>query len=204
MQVCPERVNPLDPAEDPLAVLCVLARYKFVFRQLRGHERVLDAPCGLGYGAAFLARGTKGRVLGTDIDVETIDIASKTYADYSNLTFLVGDLRQPQDWGDFHIITCFDGLEHLALGEGRDLLRYFWVHLLPGGAFYLSTPQRSARTPERQKLHGHQHEYSYQELVDIVAQTCGGPALVLGQADEHIGSMPPECAWHLFVRGAKS
>jgi len=62
-----------------------LARYQFRARLIRSALAMLDAACGSGYGAAFLADKVRS-VDGVDVDPGAVDFAKATYQK-SNLTY---------------------------------------------------------------------------------------------------------------------
>jgi SAM-dependent methyltransferase len=136
----PERIVP-DETE-PGIVALHLKRYEFAAPWCRDRE-VLDAGCGVGYGAAFLA-GHARRVVGVDRDEEAIAYARRRYA-RPNVEFLVGDLVEldlPDD--SFDAICSFETIEHLPDQE-RYLAEMARV-LRPGGAFLVSTPRADETT----------------------------------------------------------
>jgi SAM-dependent methyltransferase len=105
---------------------------------------VLDAGCGVGYGAAFLA-GHARRVVGVDRDEEAIAYARRRYA-RPNVEFRVGDLLDldlPDD--SFDVVCSFETIEHLPDPE-RYLAEMARV-LRPGGTYLVSTPRVDETTP---------------------------------------------------------
>jgi 2-polyprenyl-3-methyl-5-hydroxy-6-metoxy-1,4-benzoquinol methylase len=90
-------------------------RYEFAVDLCAG-RRVLDLCCGSGYGAAILAVGAR-KVVGVDNDAATIESAHLTVGRHvpntgfelaDAVTFLRGDIA-----GQFDVLVCFEGLEHL-------------------------------------------------------------------------------------------
>jgi SAM-dependent methyltransferase len=140
----PERIVP-DETE-PGIVALHLKRYEFAFPWCRDRE-VLDAGCGVGYGAAFLARVAR-RVVGVDRDEQTIEYARERYG-APNVEFRVGDLLDLElPDASFDAVCSFETIEHVSdrdayLREMRRVLR-------PGGAYLVSTPQvaRTTEAPE--------------------------------------------------------
>jgi SAM-dependent methyltransferase len=136
----PERIVP-DETE-PGIVALHLKRYEFALPWCRGRE-VLDAGCGVGYGAAFLAEHAR-RVVGVDRDEDAIGYGRRRYA-RPNLELRVGDLLDldlPDD--AFDAVCSFETIEHLPdleryLGEMARVLR-------PGGTYLVSTPRADETT----------------------------------------------------------
>src|SRR5665213_3059173 len=84
-------------------------RYALAERFCAG-KRVLDASCGLGYGAAFLAR-TAASVLGVDSDEASIVEARRTYYQV-NLQFAHATVDNlPLIDGSVDVVTCFETIE---------------------------------------------------------------------------------------------
>lgn len=74
---------------------------------------ILDAGCGPGYKAAWLARlAPHARVVGMDLS-ESIFVAAARYADVPNLTFVKGDIgNTPFRDGAFDFVSCDQVLHH--------------------------------------------------------------------------------------------
>jgi SAM-dependent methyltransferase len=141
----PERIVP-DETE-PGIVAIHLKRYEFA-RPLCAGKRVLDAACGVGYGAAYLAEHARD-VVGVDRNEEAIAYALRRYA-RPNLSFEVGDvldLRHHPD-ASFDVVCSFETIEHLT-DPGRLVAEAARV-LRPGGIFVCSTPNagRTESEPE--------------------------------------------------------
>ena len=90
-----------------------LSRYIFALSLCRG-KTVLDAACGLGYGAAMMANNGAEKVIGVDNSATAIESAAKRYAG-QNVSFEVADLEQPLPLAEssFDLIVSFETLEHL-------------------------------------------------------------------------------------------
>lgn len=125
--------------------------------------RVLDAPCGTGYGSEYLEKSY--RYVGLDIDSESIRWAKNKYG-RPGVEFYQGDmLALPFPDATFDRFLCFEGIEHIANQEGFALqVRRI---LKSGGTFIISTPQQGATpgTPwDRYML-------SPQKLMNLFAST---------------------------------
>jgi SAM-dependent methyltransferase len=118
-------------------------RYRWANLYCAG-QRVLDVPCGTGYGAILV--GNAKRYTGVDIDEESISYANvHYYKDTPDLPrlFKVGSMLDlPIDDGTIDQILCFEGLEHV---EDQALaIEEFYRVLREGGRFIVSTPQKGA------------------------------------------------------------
>jgi SAM-dependent methyltransferase len=114
-----------------------LKRYEFAAPLCAG-RRVLDAGCGVGYGAARLA-ATAENVVGVDVSDDAIDYARAHYG-APNLSFAVMDVTAlALESASFDIACSFETIEHVddaerAVGEVARILR-------DDGVLVVSTPQ---------------------------------------------------------------
>lgn len=135
-RVIPKLMEPTDPF-----LLEHIARYYFATPYLKGE--VLDISCGSGYGSHLIAKTCKKqvqRVLGVDIDEETIRYATQNY--YHPLSrFMQADALDPalpDKLGSFDTIVSFETIEHLT--DERPFMTNLYNMLRPGGTLVLSTP----------------------------------------------------------------
>jgi len=131
----PERIVPDETSPGILALH--LKRYEFARPWCRDRA-VLDAGCGVGYGAAYLAE-VAASVVGVDRDEGAIAYAQERYA-RPNVEFRVGDLLDLELHDDFFDVVCsFETIEHL---EDVDAFLAEIVRVLrPDGVFVVSTPR---------------------------------------------------------------
>jgi SAM-dependent methyltransferase len=92
-----------------------LARYRWARDQLPKDKplHVVDAPCGIGYGSWIMAQHQ--RLVGVDIDQETIDFARQFYS-HPNVNYMVGDMTKETDLYA-EAVVCFEGLEHVLFPQ---------------------------------------------------------------------------------------
>lgn len=113
---------------------------------LKPGARILDAGCGLGRHAFFIARKYPGvQVIGVDRDEENISICNyvRNNNGYEHLEFHVRDLRFPDLNERFNLIICSDVLEYIE--EDDMVLANFEKLLTERGKLLLHTPRLSSR-----------------------------------------------------------
>ncbi len=191
MEFTGERVIP--GQTDPDLLNEHLARYAFAER-LVGSKRVLDAGCGVPYGAAFLARSA-AQVFALDFSYEPLHEGRAEYP--GNVAYLQGDCsRIPLADASVEVVVAFEVIEHLE--NWRGLLEEARRVLTPSGQFVVSTPNRlyygeSRDTPNL----FHVHEFDYEEFQAELAQVFPHSALFLQNHTDAIAFTP------LDTRGVK-
>lgn len=120
-----------------------IQRYRFAAGFVAPGSTVLDAGCGVGYGAALLADAQPDvRVVAVDIAADALALAS-THFDRANITWCPDDcevLSVAAPLGPFDVITNFENIEHLERPEA--LVARAAQLLAPTGVFLTSTPDR--------------------------------------------------------------
>ena len=104
--------------------------------------QVLDIACGLGYGSKILAQKLDARLTSLDIDQEALDYAHQYHGD-PRITHRLSSITQIEaEDASFDAAVCYETIEHVnhenalaALGELHRVLK-------PGGALFISTPNR--------------------------------------------------------------
>lgn len=82
---------------------------------LAGKKAILDAGCGPGYKAAWLARMNPSAIVVAMDQSKSIFVAADRYRDYPNLLFVKGDIaRTPFRDGVFDFVNCDQVLHHTA------------------------------------------------------------------------------------------
>jgi ubiquinone/menaquinone biosynthesis C-methylase UbiE len=117
-----------------------LARYRWACRFLARGASVVDAACGLGYGAAIMADVTASRVLAIDESAYAIDYGRTLWGTTRPQTeFHRGDVRVvPASDCSVDLVVSMETLEHLA--DDGPLLKEFRRVLKPGGLLTGSVP----------------------------------------------------------------
>ncbi len=148
-----------------------IARYELARRLVAGGDVVLDASCGLGYGAAILCEGTGvARVIGVDISRYAVEYAEASYGVPGRVSFRLGDATDLGflDDGSVDLVVSFETLEHLRepqrlLAEARRVLR-------PGGRIIVSVPNDWTDETGRDPSRHHLHEYDWTKLSRQLAE----------------------------------
>jgi SAM-dependent methyltransferase len=138
-----------------------LARYWLAADLASGLE-VLDAGCGVGYGAEMIARAGASRVVGVDLAPEAIATASERVGEV--VDFQVGDVQDlPFAEGSFDLVVCFEVLEHLE--DPEPAITALKGVLRDGGLLIVSSPNRGVYPPGNPH---HLHEFTVEELRDAL------------------------------------
>lgn len=154
-----ERILPEDikSQEEYVNYLLHLFSYTHVISIIPPESIILDSGCGDGYGAFLLSKYVK-KVIGIDLDRETISRARQNYS--GNIRFdLYEGVRLPYEKSVFDIVTSFQVIEHV---EDVDLyLREIKRVLKPGGRLFITTPNRVHRLRPGQEPWNIYHKREY-------------------------------------------
>ncbi len=166
-----------------------LGRYSFAETVVAG-KRVLDAGCGVGYGAARLA-ALADTVYALDNAAEAV---RSGYAQYRNVRFVQGDCAQlPFRSGSLDAVVAFEVIEHLQDWEA--LLREAARALRPSGMFLASTPNRVYYEASRDEPNPfHVHEFDYNEFCRELARHFSHRTIFFENHANAITFMPQEVA----------
>lgn len=115
------------------------ARYHFAAAFCRSGDKVLDFPCGSGYGTVILSLSCPIEYEGRDIDLPTIEYAKI----YHGNNYLVDDLTNPHlQERYYNVIACIEGIEHIEEKYHIRLMKYFYDALKYGGILVVTTPEK--------------------------------------------------------------
>jgi SAM-dependent methyltransferase len=148
-----------------------LAVYRWVSEHCAG-QRVVDMACGEGYGSAVLAEAA-GEVVGVDANPEAFEHARLRYR-AANLRFERALVEEFDDGAPYDAIVFLQTIEHVD--EPEQLLSRFASMLAPGGAAYVTTPNRLTLAPpgaERSGNPWHVREYAPDEFATLVRPVFG-------------------------------
>ena len=143
-----------------------LAVYRWVAERCAG-ERVVDMACGEGYGTAVLAQSAAG-VVGVEANPEAFEHARLRYR-APNVRFERALVEEFEDGAPYDAIVFLQTIEHV--NEPDHLLARFASLLAPGGAAYVTTPNRLTLAPpgaERSGNPWHVREYAPNEFEVLV------------------------------------
>ena len=148
----PWRVRKRSPHKQAL-----MDRYEFCRPYVRG-RRVLDVPCGAGWGTTLL-RGAK-LLVGVDIDPQALRDAKDLYGRRAH--WVCGSMASlPFPRETFDALTCLEGIEHVSRQAGGRFFAEAARVLRPGGQMILTSPIPTAVPPANPY---HVHEYEPAEL----------------------------------------
>jgi len=185
--------------DDPLDFFIVLARYKFIVRQIKKTDTVLDAGCGPGYGSVFLSKFA-GQVVGADVDVDMIARNKEAFRDVENLSFQTMDLLDSQEGSDpYDVLVSMDVIEHFQEDRADDVVANY-AHLTKTGGFALiGTPNITSREyASVRRLASHPKEYTVDEF-RVMLERHYKRVFMFSMTDEVISTSFPKMAWYLMA-----
>ena len=139
-------------------------RYSLAAQFVTG-KRVLDAACGVGYGARMLAVAGASAVIAVDISEEALDLARRHYC-HDNVQFIRADCQSLAGVeGPFDVVVALECLEHWVDVQG--FLGRVTSLLSPCGIFVCSTPNGLGSGHKPQNPH-HVAEYTVVEFESLL------------------------------------
>lgn len=141
--------------------LKIIERYCFAAKFISPDCKVLEAPCGFGYGAAYFSR-LCSRVEALDIADDNINFARETYRN-EKINWTKGDVtRLPYSEGEFNLYVAFEVFEHLPVGIAVEMIKEAKRVLKQNGRFIISTPNAEMRKNVKNPFHT--KEYNFEEF----------------------------------------
>ncbi len=152
----------------PLNVyLRIAERYTFASAFMNNGSKVLEAPCGFGYGAAYLSKMCNS-VEAMDIAEDNIRFAKQAYGQ-SNINWNSGDVTcLPYRTGEFDVYVSFEIFEHLPVDITVKHVAEAYRVLNKGGKFIISTPNKAMRRNVHNPFHI--KEYEIEEFSTILSK----------------------------------
>lgn len=143
--------------------------YETAEAKVKKNDLILDYGCGGGYGVEYLARKTKGTVIGFDIDHETINVNKIFFQDKRNI-FFTDQISQVKTRAPFNLIVSFQVIEHLKKPNVDSYLKNLKILLKPGGLLFISTVNKFLTSDGLKKpvMPFHEYEYYPDELENIL------------------------------------
>ena len=139
-------------------------RYTFCNKYIK-RKKVLDIPCGVGWGTSLLKRPTF--IAGIDISYEAIDYAKKHYEN-KNRKFYVGVMQSiPLKDSSIDAVTCLEGFEHVSKDIGARFIEESKRVLKPDGLLILTCPVLNEYGQSTGNPY-HLCEYPEYELIEIL------------------------------------
>ena len=162
------------------------ARYHFVGSFCRAGMKVLDVPCGSGYGAEVLS-GLSIQYRGLDRNVDAVRYAKEHFAG----TFELADLTQPPPLTGLDLTACVEGLEHFTKDQQTRFVPWLASTIQPKGLVILTTPLSNGPSGPNPKNPHHLHEMSPRDLLDLMQASFENLQVVtmtdvLSTGDEHV------------------
>ena len=169
-----------------------ICRYKFASEVLlaQGRMKVLDAACGSGFGAHYLACTGIEQLIAIDRNDTALKVANANFA-HGSIIFLKDDchtLENASRYGLYDAIVSMETLEHLPQPE--DFLKNSLKNLKKNGILIVSTPNQLVSSPDN-KLNWefHEKEYAPKELIGILQQAGFDDIKIYGQQFTSIGKL---------------
>ena len=147
-----------------------LERYRVATKFIGPEDKVLDAACGIGYGAFLIARDAKPkRVTAVDYSLETINHAKQYFAD-KKISYLVKDVFElnslPQ--GSFDVIISLETLAYLE--KDSEFLEILRTLLHPNGLLIISSPNQDVLPFDKKQFPLCHRHYSTDAFIRLLEQ----------------------------------
>ncbi|MCF8260628.1 MAG: class I SAM-dependent methyltransferase [Melioribacteraceae bacterium] len=142
-------------------------RYKFASNFITPESKVLDAACGVGYGAFIIAKEVNGsEIIGVDIEKRAIDYANKYYKT-NRIKYEINDvMKLAFSPAIFDAVVSFETIEHLENAER--FLEDITGFLKSGGKLIVSSPNQDVMPFDKNQFPYHIKHFTNDELSNIL------------------------------------
>ncbi len=144
-----------------------MQRYRFVKNHIDNADVIVDAACGIGYGAKFLSQKCS-KVVGVDLSARSLDMARRFYS-ARNIHWLQSDAAHlPFENGSIDGFVSMETFEHLD--SPHQLVAEIRRVVKQGGMAFVSTP--NGLSPKRKRINNPYHikEYGCEEVKEICSK----------------------------------
>lgn len=156
-----ERAMPASHFMPTLGYIRIAEKYIFAGTFISKKDKVLEAPCGFGYGAAYFSK-LCASVNALDIAEDNIDFSRKAY-DFNNIKWTKGDVTKLEYRNnEFDVYVSYEVFEHLPLESVEQYLQEANRVVKLGGKFIISTPNKETRENVNNPFHI--KEYYFEEF----------------------------------------
>lgn len=143
----------------------IIERYIFAAGFIDQSHKILEAPCGFGYGAAYFSKRCR-HVEALDIAQDNIRFAKEAYR-CKNVRWVQGDvMKLPYPAEEFDVYISYEVFEHLPVDAVAGYLAEAARVIKKTGKFILSTPNREVRKHVKNPFHV--KEYGFHEFYDLI------------------------------------
>ena len=142
-------------------------RYNFVKHYVCENDAIVDAACGIGYGAKYLSQKCS-KVCAVDLSSNSLSLAKRYYND-DKIDWMKADVTSlPLADSSMDCFVSMETFEHLVAPD--KLLAEMRRVVKKGGLGFMSTP--NGQSPRRKMINNpfHVKEYSYEEVCTICRQ----------------------------------
>ena len=152
-------------------------RYRHCEKYVVG-KRVLDVPCGVGWGTSLLKRTAS--LNGMDICPSSIQYARDHYP--KKAKFDVGNMTAlPYEESAFDVVLCLEGIEHIPRDDARKFVQEAARVLTARGIIIVTSPLPDGSVITNPH---HCYEYTSTELDDLLSSACSSDELFVSDLGE--------------------
>jgi len=183
--------------EDLGRLLIRLARYKFIAKNIKKTDSVLELGCGSGLGSIYFSQYSKDAI---GIDIKSTEIEeAKAINKRENVSFVCGDFFDYGFENFFDVVVNLDVIEHLDESLGERLIAKMSELITENGIAIIGTPSFYS-WPHQGALSKASHVkcYDLPELDSLVGKYFGR-TLCFSMNDEVVHTGHYKMAWYYFI-----